>query len=425
MQDFISKGNGNSRFLKSSLPTGTTWEDALAHLKNGDFPIDLNGINMDGITQLGTPLNKANLLSDATAAKFSKYKQLASFAVGDTIQLKVNGTPKDFIVVHQGKPSSMYDDSCDGTWLLMKDCYENRQWHSSNVNSYKDSTIHSYLNSTFLDLFDSNIKSAIKQVKIPYVNGTGGSAVASGSNGLSTKVFLLSGCEVGFTASSYSTPLPIDGAKLDYFVADNGATAKAKRVANLNGAAYSWWLRSPYNNNTTHTYNVQSSGTGSSTQCMSTFGIRPALVLPSTKYYDPDDYVVYDDASDVPQTPNEAFSKIASLFNTTDGAIADLQTVIANMVHCEYGTVSASGYQKTITTSFKPQIVLAMVSSSYPEIIVAMRNALAGSMDTVSAYKYNSNVNVTASQSVWTNNSVKIQSQNSNSNAKIGYIVWG
>ena len=78
--------------------------------------------------------------------------QLGSKAVGSIVKLKVNGTAKEFIVVHQGKPSSVYDESCNGTWLLMKDCYENRAWHSSNVNKYESSDIHSYLNSTFLNL---------------------------------------------------------------------------------------------------------------------------------------------------------------------------------------------------------------------------------------------------------------------------------
>ena len=55
---------------------------------------------------------------------------LSTKAVGSTVKLKVNGTAKEFIVVHQGKPSSLYDNSCDGTWLLMKDIYENRQWHN-------------------------------------------------------------------------------------------------------------------------------------------------------------------------------------------------------------------------------------------------------------------------------------------------------
>ena len=69
MIDSVLKGTGNSRFLKSSVPAGTSWADALAMLQAGTFPIDFNGINNAGFQQVGTPLNKANLLKDATAAQ--------------------------------------------------------------------------------------------------------------------------------------------------------------------------------------------------------------------------------------------------------------------------------------------------------------------------------------------------------------------
>lgn len=67
MIDSVLKGNGNSRFLKSAVPAGTSWADALAMLQAGTFPIDFNGINTEGFQQVGTPLNKANLLKDMTA----------------------------------------------------------------------------------------------------------------------------------------------------------------------------------------------------------------------------------------------------------------------------------------------------------------------------------------------------------------------
>lgn len=67
MKDSILKGTGNSRFLKSAIPEGTTWAEALAMLRAGTFPMDLNGINTEGFQQVGTPLNKANLLKDVTA----------------------------------------------------------------------------------------------------------------------------------------------------------------------------------------------------------------------------------------------------------------------------------------------------------------------------------------------------------------------
>lgn len=66
MQNGIIKGQGNSRYLKSGIGSSTTWEQFLASLIAGTLPIDLNGINEDGWDQLGTPLNKATLLSDAT-----------------------------------------------------------------------------------------------------------------------------------------------------------------------------------------------------------------------------------------------------------------------------------------------------------------------------------------------------------------------
>lgn len=69
MIDSVLKGTGNSRFLKSAVPAGTSWADALAMLQAGTFPIDFNGINTAGFQQVGTPLNKANLLKDATAAQ--------------------------------------------------------------------------------------------------------------------------------------------------------------------------------------------------------------------------------------------------------------------------------------------------------------------------------------------------------------------
>ena len=207
---------------------------------------------------------------------------LSSKAVGSIVKIKVNGTLRDFIVVQQGKPSSIYDESCNGTWLLMKDLYESRQWHSSNVNDYANSTIHSYLNSTFLNLIDANIRAQIRQAKIPYRPGSGTSMnVNSGANGLSAKIFLLSNIEVGGNPSwGY---LPSDGAKLAYFEFDNNTSANNKRIAYLNGSAANWWLRSPYTFNSHNAWFVNSNGDSrNANSCSNTYGIRPALILPST-----------------------------------------------------------------------------------------------------------------------------------------------
>ena len=168
----------------------------------------------------------------------------------------------------------------------MKDIYEQRQWHSSDVNKLESSTIHSYLNSTFLNMFDSNIKDAIKQVKIPYrKNGGSGGTNQSGANGLSCKIFLLSGYEVGWTSSD-NQYFPQDGAKLSYFESGTGTSANNKRIAKLNGSAANWWLRSPRTYDTGNVWNVYSGGNYNYYYASYPFGIRPALILPSTLVID-------------------------------------------------------------------------------------------------------------------------------------------
>lgn len=208
--------------------------------------------------------------------------KLSAMAVGSTVKIKVNGTLTDFIIVQQGNPdSAIYDSSCDGTWVLMKGLYT-RVMFSSYNNSYKDSRIHSYLNGTFYSLIDADIRNAIKQVKIPYQNGTGsGGSLATGANGLSTKVFLLSGYEVGFTVMD-SDSFPKDGRRLAYF--PNSSGGNSKRIAYNGSEAAVWWLRSPY----TYTYENVASITTTGENTYNAYGntcyVRPALILSSTLF---------------------------------------------------------------------------------------------------------------------------------------------
>ena len=203
--------------------------------------------------------------------------RLGAKAVGSTVKIKVNGTVKDFIIVHQGIPDAgIYDASCNGTWLMMKDIYENRQWNRTNTNDYAGSTTHSYLNDNFYNLIDSEIRAAIKQVKIPYQKGTGWGSLATGENGLSTKVFLLSGYEVGWAHNA----LPKDGAKLDYF--GSGSGGNSKRVAYNGSNASTWWLRSPYTVNRDTAWTVLTDGSCDNKFCeQNTCGVRPAFILPA------------------------------------------------------------------------------------------------------------------------------------------------
>ena len=215
--------------------------------------------------------------------------RLGAKAVGSIVKIKVNGAAKDFIIVHQGLPSSAYDASCNGVWVVMKDIYTIRNWDDSNCD-YLNSDMTAYLNGTFISLIDANIRNAIKQVKIPYINYSDDN-VMSGSNGLSCKVFLLSSTEVGFSGVSYMVPL---GAKLSYF------DSASNRVAYNGSSAAVWWLRSPISNGYVSVWGVYTDGSDRSLQCYDNYGVRPALILPSTLFVSNDGTVSTNTA---PSTP--------------------------------------------------------------------------------------------------------------------------
>ena len=210
---------------------------------------------------------------------------LSSIDVGSTVYMNLKGVPKEFVVVNHGIPgnSSMYDSSCNGTWLFLKDTYGSAAWNKSTVADYDSSAIHSYLNGDFLKLFDVAAQNAIKSVKLPYMNrnGTYNFSIMQGSNGLSTKVFLLAAYEIGWTTSNY-TYMPQDGYRLEYFQAGTSAEASAKRAASER-----WWLRTPntYADTTVFTNNQEGDWFNPATPT-ELYGIRPAIILPSTAIFD-------------------------------------------------------------------------------------------------------------------------------------------
>ena len=298
--------------------------------------------------------------------------KLGTKAVGSIVKIKVNGASKDFIVVQQGNPNtSTYDSSCNGTWLLMKDIYTTSTF--GNNNSYKDSSIHTYLNGTFYNLIDSNIRAAIKQVKIPYQNGTGsGGSLATGSNGLSTKVFLLSGYEVGWTTSDNGY-FPKDGVRLAYF--GNSSSGNSKRVAYNGSSAAIWWLRSPntYSNNSVWDVNTGGSyndvwcngSYGLGDWCCDSYGVRPAFILPSTLVVSDDGTVSVNTAPTVSTdgaalgqknaafawkyTVRDADGDTLTVTEKLDGKTAKTRTGVASGTALTFEqTASAAGFQKIL-----------------------------------------------------------------------------
>lgn len=201
---------------------------------------------------------------------------LGSLAVGSIVKLNVDGVATNFIVVHQGLPSSVYDSSCNGTWLMAVKCPNYQDYWSTSNNSYASSIPHSWFNTTYLASFDIDIQKAIKSVKIPYTNGAGNvGSVATGANGLSAKIFLPSLAELDLT----NTGANVEGATLAYF---EGA-ANSKRVAGAGSyTAINYFTRTPSNANNTNAYAISTTGSASSINIVSKNKryFRPTLIMP-------------------------------------------------------------------------------------------------------------------------------------------------
>lgn len=220
---------------------------------------------------------------------------LGNLAVGSTVKIAVGGKDYDWLVVHQGLPGSMYDASCNGTWLLMEDIYTNMQFNSSKNNLFVSSPILQYLNTTFHDAIDANVRKLIKVATIPYMAKNNSTTASSGD--LRAWVFLLSMTEVGFVGGA-SNYMPIEGAKLRYFSAHG-------REAYFNGTAAEWWSRTPFGMYNSDVWCVDKNGDNIREVCLSSFGVRPCMILPQDALVDDTGHII---AADDPRTPLGLYS---------------------------------------------------------------------------------------------------------------------
>lgn len=189
---------------------------------------------------------------------------LGNKSVGSIVKLKENGVLVDFYVAKHD-----YENGLNGsgrTLVVRKDCYDTRQWHTSNVNAYATSAIDTWLNSTYKNLLDADIRGVIGTTKIKYTPGNGNTTVGT----LERAIFLLSVTELGRSASYANT----EGTAL--------SIASSLQIAYLNGSAVVQWTRSPDTGDSDYAWYLYSNGNISSYYCAYTYGARPAFTLPST-----------------------------------------------------------------------------------------------------------------------------------------------
>ena len=237
---------------------------------------------------------------------------LGNKSVGSIVKLKENGVLVDFYVAKHD-----YENGLNGsgrTLVVRKDCYDTRQWHTSNVNAYATSVIDTWLNSTYKNLLDADIRGVIGTTKIKYTPGNGNTTVGT----LERAIFLLSVTELGKTVSYANT----EGTAL--------SIASSLQIAYLNGSAVVQWTRSPNSVSAYSPFCLGSDGDIVSYYCYNTKGSRPAFTLPSTLFVSDDGSVSVNTAPTISgsyATGTDLSTKTAGFNLTYTVADADGDTV--------------------------------------------------------------------------------------------------
>lgn len=193
--------------------------------------------------------------------------------VGQKVSINEGGSPRPYLVVHQGNPDAwLYDASCEGTWFLRNEIKAMRTYGSSWFYNYSamPDFLDPDISGSATSGLDEKIKNAMKVVQIPYHASTGD--IMSGANGLPCKAFILGANEYG-VKTDFS--FPDDGAALDYF---KDKTSN-DRIAYYSGQPVMHWTRSDRINGST-VWGVSETGMLITKTISYSLGVRPAFILP-------------------------------------------------------------------------------------------------------------------------------------------------
>lgn len=207
---------------------------------------------------------KALVAGTKMSIPFSAGIPLSTTTPGEILMLNESGSLVPFYIAKHDYESGL--NGAGRTLLVRKDCYDNRKWHSSAVNAYASSTIDSWLNSTYKNLLDTDIRGVIGTTKFRYTPGNGNNTVGT----LQRAIFPLSVTELGKKARYTNT----EGTALEI--------ASSLQIVYMNGSAVNQWTRSPYKESTNYACFLSSSGNVGSDICTRTYGSRPAFTLPGT-----------------------------------------------------------------------------------------------------------------------------------------------
>lgn len=270
--------------------------------------------------------------------------QLGSKAVGSIIKIKESGSPVEFIVCKHDYESEL--NGSGRTLVVRKDCYDNRQWHSSNVNAYATSDIDAWFNSTYKNLLDADIRGAIGTTKFKYTPGNGNNIVST----LERAIFSLSATELNKSESWFN----VEGTALEI--------ASSLQIAYMDGSAVVQWTRSPNTDGNGYAVCLYANGTVNDTLCRYAYGSRPSFTLPSD--------VLVDDSGNV-VIPDLTAHK--TLINGTAYTVKSGKCMVGGTVYNILKgrtLIDGTGYDITFAPSYDP----VFANNTWEQIIAACHN---------------------------------------------------
>lgn len=269
---------------------------------------------------------------------------LSTKVAGSIIKIKESGSPVEFIVCKHDYESEL--NGSGRTLVVRKDCYDNRQWHSSNVNAYATSDIDAWFNSTYKNLLDADIRGAIGTTKFKHTPGNGNNIVST----LERAIFSLSATELNKSESWFN----VEGTALEI--------ASSLKIAYMNGSAVVQWTRSPFRNSRDYACHLNSDGTVDANYCASSYGSRPAFTLPSDALVDDSGNVVI---------PNLTAHK--TLVNGTTYTVKSGKCMVGGTVYNILKgrtLIDGTGYDITFAPPYDP----VFANNTWEQIIEACHN---------------------------------------------------
>lgn len=298
---------------------------------------------------LGTALNLLKNAALFNRTKQPKYSEV-TVSMANVTEGQIVNIPRGGVMVPHYVGKLEYESGLNGAGrrlLVPVECYDQRQWNSTNVNTYANSDIDTWMNGEYKALFPEEIQTAMGTTKFYYTPGNGNNTVTTRSDA----VFSLSATELGLSQTWFN----VEGSALPI--------VNTLKIAYLNGNANTQWTRTPNTSAVTHAIFLDTSGSVGNGACNYSAGARPCFTLPSTfsgTYYVDQNDGIHD---------AQEYTEAGDWLDVWGNAIPAVKIETGSYVGT--GTYGESN-PNTLTFPFEPKLVLIGIASTTARIGIAM-----------------------------------------------------